>query len=565
MNRHTRKFALCLLLALAATALAERSATVTGVVYGRDGVPLTDAIVEIFGANSIPVATAFTDMRGQYAFTRMAPGHYRIYVAQAFYMPVHRGNVLLRSGSHAVVDLTLTTLFDAAQWFPARPRPADEPADDWTWTLRTTANRPILRWSEDADASDAGTPTSQQRRHFASHARVNLAVVTGSRQFGDGGLRQQTFVRVDQGASSESIYQMQVAPTGGTSEFTAGYERDPMPGTIMRTVASYQSLPVVAGSGSGLLQIIELRSGEQISIGDLLMAQFGAESDLVQSTQSLAAVRPFASVSIHTGQDTQISYRMATATEMQSITDMAPSFSSVPQVAELDGALRMSRDLHQELAMQRQFHGAQLEAALFLDRMVDPVLNGYGDLSATEFAAGDVLLDPATGAFRSIGPGYSGSGVRVFASRPWNNTLWAAFEYTDGPALVLPVTNGASSTTIGTVLAGIQAGRAQSVLVSMRGKLPRTGAAWTAGYRWQPTAALTPVDAFNTGLYNPFLSVTLSQPLAYPNASPDRLVLLLEMQNILAQGYRSIYLAGASGVYFAQSARALTGGLAFSF
>ena len=43
------------------------------------------------------------------------------------------------SGSKLVVNLTLDTLYEAFRWLPAKARPADEPKDDWTWTLRLSA------------------------------------------------------------------------------------------------------------------------------------------------------------------------------------------------------------------------------------------------------------------------------------------------------------------------------------------------------------------------------------------------------------------------------------------
>lgn len=573
-------------LALTAGAFAEGPAVVSGTIHDREGAPLMGAIVELFGPHNAPIGTAFTDTHGQYIFTHLHPGRYRVYVAQAFYLPVHRSNILVHTGSSAIVNLTMTTLFDAAEWFPAKPRPANEPEDDWSWTLRSAANRPILRWDDDAPysvhrqtASTDQTPTDPQstdadnsntdtpRLHLPGTRRihVNLAVVTGSRQFGQGGVRQQTFVRMDEGSNGESVYRMQVAPSGGATEALVGFERDPTPGTVLRTSASYQSLPVVATGGQGHLQSMQLRSADQMEFGDLLMAQFGADAAFVQAAQSVAAVQPFIAINLHGNHGTQVSYRLATAVDMQSMEDSAPAFTSVPQVAEQNGALRMTRALHQELALERQIRGAQIEAAVFFDRMIDPVLSGYGSLSASEFASGNVMMDPVTGAFRSIGPNYSGSGVRVFASRQLKNTLWTAFEYTDGPAVVMPVTSNASGSSIGAALAGMEAGRAQSVYVSMRGKVSGTGTAWTAGYRWQPTQALTPVDAFNTGANNPFLSFTIRQPLPYSDASPDRLVLMIEMQNILAQGYSPVYVLDGNGVYFAQTARTLTGGLAFSF
>ena len=99
----------------------------------------------------------------------------------------------------------------------------------------------------------------------------------------------------------------------------------------------------------------------------------------------------------------------------------------------------------------------------------------------------------------------------------------------------------------------------------MHGRVSGSGTAWNAGYRWQPEATITSVDPFDTGLNAPFLSVTLHQPIGSPNTSPDKLELEFAMQNILAQGYRPIYVVAGQTLYFAQAPRLVTGGLAFSF
>jgi hypothetical protein len=210
--------------------------------------------------------------------------------------------------------------------------------------------------------------------------------------------------------------------------------------------------------------------------------------------------------------------------------------------------------------------GVQLEAAYFYDHFVDPILNGYGDSSAAEFSSGDVLLDPVTGAFRSVGPNYSGGGFRVFAARQLKGNLWTAVEYAEGPAIELPTTSFAGQNTFADALSDVAPTRSQSVLVSMHGRIRgESGATWNAGYRWQPEQTITAVDPFNAGMNAPYLSVMLRQPLGSGNSSPDRLELEFVMQNILAQGYRPIYIVDGQTLYFAQAPRLVTGGLAFSF
>src|SRR5262249_20883853 len=71
------------------------------------------------------------------------------------FLPSLRENVIVKSGAHLVINLTVNTLADALKLMPARRSETDAP-DDWHWTLRSTANRPILRVLEkDKDSSDS--------------------------------------------------------------------------------------------------------------------------------------------------------------------------------------------------------------------------------------------------------------------------------------------------------------------------------------------------------------------------------------------------------------------------
>ena len=63
------------------------------------------------------------------------------------FLPALRENVRVRGGT--VVNLTLNTLYEVIQWLPAQPRAGNSQKDDWAWTLRSAANRPLLRWLED--------------------------------------------------------------------------------------------------------------------------------------------------------------------------------------------------------------------------------------------------------------------------------------------------------------------------------------------------------------------------------------------------------------------------------
>lgn len=548
------------------------SSSVSGIVQDSDHTPMMGAVVELFSVSTIPLLTAFTDIRGHYIFSNLEPGRYSVRVIQAYFIPAGRKNIRLYYGSHAVVDLTMSSLFSMSQWFPVMTRGASEPMDDWKWTLRSGMDRPILRWMDPAARSGqdgdlqnnlASEENTGPWRHNRVHPiSVQAAVTAGYQQFGDGGVREEAFVQIGQGNSGETVLHLQTSTTGAAF-FAAGVERDPVPGDSMRAVGTFRTLPIDYGSGLGRLEIVQFRGGEQLALSDELLAQFGAETEAVQAGQTATAALPFMAVNLH--QDgNQITYRLATSSDMQQLSDLA-SAGEVPAMAMQDGNLRITQALHQEFSIARRMAGVQLEAAFFYDHLVGPVLNGYGDVSAAEFASGDVLLDPVTGAFRSAGPNYSGGGFRVLATRQIHGNVWTALEYAEGPAIELPTANLLQGTSFADALAGVGTTRTQAVLFSMHGRVLPSGAAWSAGYRWQPEATITAVDPFNTGLNAPFLSIMLHQPIGSTDSSSDRLELEFAMQNILAQGYRPVYVVAGQTLYFAQAPRLVTGGLAFSF
>ena len=571
------------MLSLAVPALAAAPASVSGVVQDSNRAPLMGVVVELFSSvEAFPLLTAFTDIHGHYQFSDLAPGRYSIRVLQAYSVPAHRKNIQVGTGTHAIVNLSLMSLVDVSQWFPAVPRSVDDSPDDWKWLLRSGVNRPILRWTDQSNADQANEqPTADSRvmqgpngeqadsddtadEPDAAHPiRVRAALTAGSSEFGEGGFRQEAFFRMREGNSGDAVVHMQTS-TSGAGFIAAGMERNPLPGDTTRAVASFRTLPMDFGSGLGRLQIFQVRGGEQLALSDAVVAQFGAETEAVQAGQSATAALPFMAVHLQEAGN-EVTYSLATATDLQGLTDLASS-GAVPAMAMQDGNIRLTHSLHQEFSIQRKMAGVQLEAAYFYDHFVDPILNGYGDASAAEFSSGDVLLDPVTGAFRSVGPNYSGGGFRVFAARQLKGNLWTAVEYAEGPAIQLPTTSFTGQNTFADALSEVAPTRTQSVLVSLRGRIRGTsGTTWNAGYRWQPEQTITAVDPFNAGMNAPYLSVMLRQPLGSGNSSPDRLELEVVMQNILAQGYRPIFFVDGQTLYFAQAPRLVTGGLAFSF
>ena len=123
------------------------SATVSGVVRDSSGVPQIGAAVELLRPDLSSVAAVYTNSKGSFTFANVIPGRYAVKAMGASFLPSLQENVKVRST--AVVNLTLNTLYEVMQWLPAEPKRANANKDDWEWTLRSAANRPLLRWLED--------------------------------------------------------------------------------------------------------------------------------------------------------------------------------------------------------------------------------------------------------------------------------------------------------------------------------------------------------------------------------------------------------------------------------
>jgi len=130
------------------------------------------AVVQILGAANRTL-TVFTDEAGYYTATGLLPGLYTLKVTAPSFLPALREKVGLRPGGSINVNITLSTLLGAMQLGPIRALPDD---DDWKWTLRSVANRPILRIFDDI------APAEKQNHEFSGA----VAFVAGSAAGGYG-------------------------------------------------------------------------------------------------------------------------------------------------------------------------------------------------------------------------------------------------------------------------------------------------------------------------------------------------------------------------------------------
>ncbi len=562
---------LAIALVLIPSAKAADGAGIAGIVRDAQGVAQMGALVQVLGANAVTVKTAFTDQRGRYSITNLAPGKYVLRASATMFVPVTRSNLQLRMGARAVVNLTLATLFDSASWLPAERRRADESSDDWKWTLRSTASRPILRIVEDGTLIEVSSSADEGRKQPKSSLRAT--VESGDGEFGAGGIHNilaihrglddggDAMLRVDAGSPrTPAIY----APS---QEVDAGYERRSGFDGATRTVVSYMNHPelVSAGSLAGL-EVFSASSAQRMSLGEQIGVEAGGNMSAVRASQNALVVHPFLRVTAHPMGTWSLHYHMSADRALQGFEDVTTKPAGVPVALVRNGKLALEQGRHQEAAIEHKTHRGTIALAFYHDAMKQMTVAGGGasgkpEPPPTSLTAG-MLEDPTTGSFKALATGYKTSGIRLTVSSPLMTGLWVAAEYSTGSALEA---QSGQLATYSDALAGLRAQTSQAATIAVKDHLTGTGTRVRASYRWQPSKLVTAVDPFSGFSDQAFLSCMLRQPIHLRGAFPKGMDATIDVTNLLAQGYRPFLSADGQTLYFAQSPRTIQAGLSFSF
>jgi hypothetical protein len=223
----------------------------------------------------------------------------------------------------------------------------------------------------------------------------------------------------------------------------------------------------------------------------------------------------------------------------------------------------MEHGLHQELAFSQSSGTLRMQMAVFHDRMENPLVDGGGEISAADWKSGDLLYDSSAGAIEVAAGGYTGTGMIAALRETMPDDMWVAF--TGGAGEALQMSPLPLPVTIQNGLLSLQPRRTEMYSAAFGGKLQHAGTEWQASYRWQQPGSLTAVDPFNRSLPDPYLSFFLRQPVHCGHVLPNGMEALVDVRNLLAEGYRPFLSDDGSVLYFAQASRAIEGGLSFNF
>jgi hypothetical protein len=530
---------------------APSAGTVSGVVRDSSGIPQIGAVVQLLRPDLSVIQAVYTDSKGVYAFANILPGRYAIKAMGTSFLPSLRENVRLRT--NAVVDLTLNTLFEVMQWLPAERRSADAPKDDWEWTLRSAANRPLLRWLEDGPLV-----VVSDRPGGKPKLKARLMATGQEGTFGESGERFTANVENTPSNSRALLARVDFAPNSNAGmESMLGFRQDLGFAGSVESMAAISIHPIIEGAGGEGLDEAGMRSAETINLGDEFEINAGTQQVFARFSQNspntVAAALPFASVAWH-GDNNTVAYRMATAPVGANVDESDPAYY-LPQVSMRSGELALEHGLHQEIAWERHTDASGVSFRVFSDEIDNPVVEASGKAAAAD----GVLIDPVSGMIRGAGQNYSSTGVMAtWEQRIGSNKV--SFAYANGSALVMPAL---PHPTLGQMFAAAKPRRTQMYTISLSGVLDGTGTRWHASYRWQPADTVTRLAPYEVGADQPYLNLNLRQPICVRRDGMN-IEALLNVSNLLAEGYRPYVINGGT-VVFAQDQRSFGAGVAFTF
>jgi Carboxypeptidase regulatory-like domain len=551
--------ALCL-----AAGAAVTPGSISGYVKDSAGVPQMGAAVEVYGTATGQHQLAYTDETGYFSLNGLLPGSYDLRASAASFLPTLREDVALSAGTARVLNITLNTLFEAIKMVPPAKRSGNED-DTWKWTLRSTANRPILRFD---DGAPVIVESSQQERSFSG----GLAFVAGGAGSGyASGSDLGTAFNLE-----HSIFSDSTLGFNGTLGYNTGipdgilqvsYRRqgdDPGTGPQMalsiRRFAAPQN-----GIRLGSLQAVSFSYSNGFSIGELLDIRVGSEVQAIQFMGRANAVRPYGTLDMHLAANTMLEYKYTTSEPNQAgmgLDGPGEIAQDGPRMSLANYAPLLENAHHHEVSLSQRFgDDNSVQVAYYRDRVKDPELLGVGEITSD---AGYFLPDVYSGTFSFTGGQLQAQGLRVEYERKLGESLMATFDYAYGGVLEMDQPGIDWSL----VHENLQQAWRHSAALKLNGKLNHSHTTWMASYRWISGEAVTPVDMFNasSGQTDPFLNLFLRQQIPHWHFLPGgHMDAVVDLRNLLAQGYVPMLGPDGKTVYLVQSARSVRGGVSFTF
>jgi len=558
----------------AAAQLKSVQGILSGVVRDTAGTPQMGASVEVIPESAAGASASgigfFTNTQGVFRGERLAPGFYTIRVTLAGFLPTLEKHVRVTANLTTLVRIQLESMFASLEQLRRAPSSAATEADDWKWVLRSASSaRPVLQW---VDPDPLGSVTADSETVPAEPSRGRLEFTDGARRPGSVSnlpATPATAFAYDQqlGAASRLLlaglmsYDAE-SPAGGIATVwlpTGSLGAGPHTALVLRESKLGDVGPTFRG--------VRIDQGGSVAFGTRAVLEYGGEYVLVGLGRSASSLRPRMQLDARISDDwhgSLIFASMPTGPEPLETLDGETANTLAAALNELDafpvlmwraGRPVLESGFHEEIAAERKLGTrGKLQVAAFHEDNSHVAVFGRGN----NLPLADFFQDVYSNGFSYDGGSSSSWGTRAAYREKLGNDVELTALYAFAGALT------PSSAAVEPLRELFRTAGRHSAGAKVSGKVPRVGTRFTAGYQWISGATLTRVDGFGEALFDmePYLHVGVHQRL--PKFGPGRWEANAECDNLLAQGYVTLYTADGR-VTLMPAFRTFRGGLSLQF
>ena len=558
----------------AAAQLKSVQGILSGVVRDTAGTPQMGASVEVIPESAAGASASgigfFTNTQGVFRGERLAPGFYTIRVTLAGFLPTLEKHVRVTANLTTLVRIQLESMFASLEQLRRAPSSAATETDDWKWVLRSASSaRPVLQW---VDPDPLGTVTTDSETVPAEPSRGRLEFTDGARRPGSVSnlpATPATAFAYDQqlGAASRLLlaglmsYDAE-SPAGGIATVwlpTGSLGAGPHTALVLRESKLGDVGPTFRG--------VRIDQGGSLAFGSRAILEYGGEYVLVGLGRSASSLRPRVQLDARISDDwhgSLIFASMPTGPEPLETLDGETANTLAAALNELDafpvlmwraGRPVLESGFHEEIAAERKLGTrGKLQVAAFHEDNSHVAVFGRGN----NLPLADFFQDVYSNGFSYDGGSSSSWGTRAAYREKLGNDVELTALYAFAGALT------PSSAAVEPLRELFRTAGRHSAGAKVSGKVPRAGTRFTVGYQWISGATLTRVDGFGEALFDmePYLHVGVHQRL--PKFGPGRWEANAECDNLLAQGYVTLYTADGR-VTLMPAFRTFRGGLSLQF
>jgi hypothetical protein len=567
------------------------SGQILGEVRSSTGVVQMGAAVSLYNRYDELLRRGLSNQDGKFVFDGLAPDIYSIGVSLASFAPTLRRNISVLAGKENLLKIQLSSALSTIELVPLNSPEGALMSDSWKWVLRSShATRPVLRVLPQTSA----TGSSSSRSAMASLFSETSAVVKLSAGDGDpfGGNPQDlgtSFVLATSVNGTSKVHvsgNVGYAPSGLPSAgFRATYHRDDSSGQGPQVAMTVRQLylPSLIGSGppgseTPTLRTASISSYDQMEVLDVIHLEYGVSLESISLFGRINHVNPFARGTYALGDNSAVQVAgsagsqpvelIAGSTDQnQNLNGDLAALGQMQRISRRDNQAAVERNKVIEAGYQTVRGSRTYRATVYAEEVSDAAFLMSGDSGFMDSA--NLLPDMSSlgtifnvGDYRRIG--YSASVTQALGDRV---EVSAAAGRAGG--LQLQTSPDAVPANGDDIRAGVHSTPRPWVTVQADASLPATGTHLATSYGWTDPNVLMPIHASLTGMNGAGKSdqkigwnVYARQPL--PSVGGMHMEMMVDLRNLLAQGYVGIHSNGGSAV-LTNAPRAVRGGVSFIF